>query len=126
MSDAQQQETSPALSTNDDEQESEKIISPDDDPPALAPPKKRGRKKGQKLELTALCPGGAGVQACCSIFKSNMEVDSPWKLDQGSKLVGDDDSDDSEYSLDKDTIDPGDDEELSKIGEEEINNCVTN
>ena len=60
MSDSQQQAPSPSPPTNDDEQESENIISPDDNPPTLAPQKKLGRKKGQKLEWTALCPGGAG------------------------------------------------------------------
>ena len=55
------------------------IISDDDVPDIV--PKRRGRKKGVKLDLLSLRPGGTGGN--CAMSKR--EMDTRWQLDKGSE-----------------------------------------
>ena len=92
--------------------------------------KKPGRKKGSKIELIALTPGGNGVQ----ISKDRMKHDIGWTLDTGSTVCVasllaedkedefDEDDSDSPYKVGEDISDL--DEEIIEDLEDEDERCL--
>ena len=123
-------EKCPAQQSSEALQVIDTFISPDDEQVSVPPGKKRGRKKGFKNELHALLPGGYGGRARRSIFAEH-DDSSQWRLDEG-RMMGQEyhhdvssTGSDSDYSSDDDSSMDPDEEELGVIGEDEVDQCIT-